>query len=237
MAAGKSTVARLLAARFTRGVHLEGDVFRRNIVSGREEMTPDASPEALDQLRLRYRLAASAADTYFEAGFTVALEDVVAGPLLGEYRTMVRSRPCHIVVLLPSLEAVAAREAERHEKGYGDWTVEQLYEGFVSSTPRIGIWLDTTDLTPEETVDEILARTSVGTSASRAPIVVTDYDEAWPRFFEEIAEPAAVILIGVAQREGGEVRSAVAQSWEGLGESIDNRRDHGIIVVSGVHVA
>lgn len=39
MAAGKSTVARLLAARFERGVHLEGDVFRRSIVRGREEMT------------------------------------------------------------------------------------------------------------------------------------------------------------------------------------------------------
>ena len=80
MAAGKSTVARLLASRFERGgVHLEGDVFRRSIVSGRAEMTPDPSPEALDQLRLRYRLAAAAADTFFEAGFTVALEDVVRG--------------------------------------------------------------------------------------------------------------------------------------------------------------
>ncbi|WP_249019480.1 zeta toxin family protein [Conexibacter sp. S30A1] len=34
MAAGKSTVARLLAARFERGVHLEGDVFRRSIGAG-----------------------------------------------------------------------------------------------------------------------------------------------------------------------------------------------------------
>src|SRR6184192_104019 len=32
MAAGKSTVAHLLASRFDRGVHLEGDVFRRSIV-------------------------------------------------------------------------------------------------------------------------------------------------------------------------------------------------------------
>ena len=92
MASGKSTVARLLASRFERGVHLEGDVFRRSVVGGRAEMTPDASPEALEQLRLRYRLGAAAADIYFEAGFTVALEDVVAGPLLG-YRTMIRSRP------------------------------------------------------------------------------------------------------------------------------------------------
>jgi chloramphenicol 3-O-phosphotransferase len=160
MAAGKSTVARLLASRFERGVHLEGDVFRRSIVSGRAEMTPDPSPEALDQLRLRYRLAAAAADTFFEAGFTVALEDVVAGPILGDYRTMIRSRPCHVIVLLPSVEAVAAREAERDHKGYGAWTAEQLYDGFVSETPRVGLWLDTTHLTPEETVEEILAETT-----------------------------------------------------------------------------
>ena len=122
MAAGKSSVARLLASRFERGVHLEGDVFRRSIVGGREDMTPDPSPEALEQLRLRYRLAAAAADGYFQAGFSVALEDVVAGPLLGDYRSMVRSRPCHVVVLLPSPEAVRAREAGRAAKGYGAWT-------------------------------------------------------------------------------------------------------------------
>lgn len=160
MAAGKSTVAGLLASRFDRGVHLEGDIFRESIVSGRDEMTPDPSPEALNQLRLRYRLAAAAADTYFEAGFAVALEDVVAGPPLADYLTMIRNRPCHVVVLLPAIEAVAAREAGREQKGYDAWTVEQLYAGFVATTPRVGIWLDTTDLTPAETVDEILAQTA-----------------------------------------------------------------------------
>ncbi|MGH3053682.1 MAG: AAA family ATPase [Gaiellaceae bacterium] len=92
MAAGKSTVSRLLALRFDRGVHLEGDVFRRSIVSGRVEMTPDPSPEAVEQLRLRYKL-------------------------------------------------------------------ERLYAGFVSDTPHVGLWLDTSDQTAEETVEEILALT------------------------------------------------------------------------------
>jgi cytidylate kinase len=101
MAAGKATVAGLLASRFERGVHLEGDVFRRSIVSGRKEITPELSPEAISRLRLRYRLAAAAADSYCEAGFTVALDDVVA----------------------------------------------------------VGIWLDTSALTPEETVAEILSQT------------------------------------------------------------------------------
>jgi hypothetical protein len=67
-----------------------------------------------------------------------------------------RWRPCHVVVLLPSVEAVAEREAGRREKGYGAWTIGELYEGFAPSTPRIGTWLDTTAITPDETVDEIL---------------------------------------------------------------------------------
>ena len=166
MAAGKSTVGQLLASRFGRGVWLEGDLFRRSIVSGREDMTPDASPEALEQLRLRYRLTAAAADRYFEAGFNVVVEDVAAGPILSDYAEMIHSRPCHVVVLLPSLKAVAAREADREHKGYGAWTVEQLYEGFASKTPRIGLWLDTTDLTPEETVEAILTHTTSRNSPS-----------------------------------------------------------------------
>jgi chloramphenicol 3-O-phosphotransferase len=161
MAAGKSTVARLLASRFLRGVHVEGDVFRRNVVSGLVEMTPEPSADALAQLRLRYRLAAAAADAYCDAGFTVALEDVVVGPLLDEYRAMIRSDPCHVIVLAPSIETLSAREQGRVDRGYLDgWTVEAHHAEFVATTPRLGLWLDTSDQTPEETVDEILARTA-----------------------------------------------------------------------------
>lgn len=190
MAAGKSTVARMLASRFERGVYLEGDAFRRNIVSGRVEMTPAPTSEAIEQLRLRYQVAAAAADGYFEGGFSVVLEDVVAGPILGDWRMMFRGRPCHVIVLLPSVEAVVAREAERARKGYGAWTAEQLYESFISETPRVGIWLDTTKSTPEETVEEILGQTS----SLRTPIVVSEYDADWPMHFEEIAQPVRNVV-------------------------------------------
>jgi GrpB-like predicted nucleotidyltransferase (UPF0157 family) len=190
MAAGKSTVARLLAERFARGVYLEGDFFRRSIVGGRAEMTPHPSPQAVEQLRLRYHLAATAADGYCQAGFTVALEDVVAGPLLGEYRTLIRSRPCHVIVLMPSLEAVAGREAARQTKGYTQWPVEELYEGFASGTPRVGLWLDTSDQTAEETVEEILSRTP----SVVHPVVVSEYDADWPALFRQIAGPVRQAL-------------------------------------------
>ena len=79
-AAGKSTVAQALAERLPgRTVHVHGDQFRRWIVGGRAEMTPDAGPEAARQLRLRHLLTARTCDTYADAGFTVVVQDIVLG--------------------------------------------------------------------------------------------------------------------------------------------------------------
>src|SRR6266545_4462894 len=63
-AAGKSTTAQALAERLPRSVHVRGDVFRRMVVGGRADLTPDPSDEAIRQLRLRYRLAADVSDAY-----------------------------------------------------------------------------------------------------------------------------------------------------------------------------
>lgn len=159
MAAGKSTVAELLATRFPRSVHLRGDVFRRMIVNGRAPITPELSAEDRDQLELRCRLAAKTADTYVEAGFTVVVQDIVLGDFLMDFVSMVASRPLAVVVLAPDVEAVRRREAERPKTGYANgWTVEGLDAAFNNTTPRVGLWLDTSNQTPQETVDEIWAR-------------------------------------------------------------------------------
>jgi predicted kinase len=158
-ASGKSTVADLLARRFVKGVHVNGDVFRRMIVSGGVPMSPSAGDEAWGQLRLRYRLAAQVADTYFDAGFTVVVQDVVAGAVLSEYVSLIRSRPLVVIVLAPRPEIVAARERGRTKTGYDNgWGIEEFDAGFRSTTPPIGAWIDSSDHTPEQTVDEILTR-------------------------------------------------------------------------------
>ncbi|MFJ9902768.1 AAA family ATPase [Streptomyces sp. NPDC101152] len=157
MAAGKSTVAQALAEALPRAAHVRGDVFRRMIVSGREDYVPGADVEAEAQLRLRYRLAAATADAYAEAGFTAVVQDVVLGEQLTAYVDLFRSRPLHVVVLVPSPEAVAEREAGRAKTGYGVWTVADLDAGLREATPRLGLWLDTTRLTVGETVEAILA--------------------------------------------------------------------------------
>ncbi|SCL15341.1 Zeta toxin [Micromonospora rhizosphaerae] len=53
MAAGKSTVAELLAWRLPRSVHLRGDLFRRMVVSGREDMTAHPSEERVAEILAR----------------------------------------------------------------------------------------------------------------------------------------------------------------------------------------
>lgn len=161
MAAGKSTVAELLAHRFDRGVHVRGDAFRRMVVSGRAEMTAEPSPEALRQLKLRYRLAGMVADEYAAAGFTVAVQDVSLGPAFDDFVDAVRTRPRYAVVLAPSAEALAVREASRPKTGYTDgWTPAAMDHLLRTETTRRGLWLDTSELTPEQTVDAILARRS-----------------------------------------------------------------------------
>ena len=159
-AAGKSTVAELLARRFARGVHVKGDVFRRMVVAGRQEVTATPSDEARRQLGLRYRLGAGTADAYHEAGFAVVVQDVVLGPSLTDYVAAIRSRPLVVVVVAPRPEVVAGREAARTKVAYrsGFDDIAALDRALRSDTPRIGLWLDTSEQRPDQTVDEIVER-------------------------------------------------------------------------------
>jgi chloramphenicol 3-O-phosphotransferase len=157
-AAGKSTVARLLAERLPRSVHLGGDVFRRMIVNDRAEMTPEPSEEAVRQLRLRHRLTAATCDAYFDAGFSVVAQDVILGEHLAGMIAMIEGRPLLVVVLAPAPGVIASREAGRGKVAYGRFTIERLDEVLRRETPRLGLWLDTGAQTPGETVEEILAR-------------------------------------------------------------------------------
>jgi predicted kinase len=158
MASGKSTVAQLLAERLPRAVHVRGDVFRRMLVSGRRELVPQGDEEAVEQLRLRYRVSAHTADLYASAGWTAVVQDVVLGEHLRPYLDAITTRPLYLVVLAPTREAVAAREAARAKSGYGSWTVGGLDHVLRDETPRLGLWVDSSGQTPEQTVDAVLDR-------------------------------------------------------------------------------
>jgi hypothetical protein len=126
------------------------------IVSGREELTREESPEATEQLWLRYRLSAATADGYAGAGFTAVVQDVILGPALPRYLDLIATRPRFLVVLAPRPDVLEQRERARAKKGYGDWSVASLDDALRRDTPRLGLWLDTSDQTPEQSVTRIL---------------------------------------------------------------------------------
>jgi predicted kinase len=157
MAAGKSTVAQHLAERLPRSVHLRGDAFRRMIVNGRAEMNFELSAEAQAQLSLRYRIAATVAGLYLDDGWSVVYQDIIIGAALAEVVQQLRDHPLHVVVLCPSAEAVAAREAGRAKTGYGAASVAAFDQVLRTATPRLGLWLDSSHWSVAETVDQIQA--------------------------------------------------------------------------------
>jgi chloramphenicol 3-O-phosphotransferase len=154
--AGKTTVARALAARFERGVHIEADTLQRMIVSGGEWPTPPPTGEALRQISLRYQNGAMLARSFYDAGFTVAIDDVVLGEMAPEYRRYLEGLPTYLVVLAPRVDVVAARDAGRDKNVFDAW-------GYLDTVLRetmrdAGIWIDSSEMTVEETVDEIVRR-------------------------------------------------------------------------------
>ena len=155
--AGKSTLARLVAGRLPRSVHVEAEVLQRFVVGG--SVWPDGEPqaEAMRQLRLRGRNVALLADSFFAAGFTPVVDDIVIGTRLAELRADLRSRPLLFVLLTPRLDVVRARNRERPNKDvFEAW--RHLDAVAREETPRVGLWLDTSDQSAEESAAEILGR-------------------------------------------------------------------------------
>lgn len=158
MASGKTTVAQGLAERLDHSVHINGDIYRKMIVNGREELTNEPSTEAIEQLRLRYHLTAMAAEAYYRAGFTVVVQDNYLGKEAYHFLREFQTKSLYFITLHPSIAAVQAREQARDKTGYHTWDVAALQQVLIEENPRIGLWIDSAEMTAEETVEEIMIR-------------------------------------------------------------------------------
>jgi len=160
-AAGKSTIARLLARRFERGVHIEADALQQMIVSGSEWVTEPGvmTAEAERQLRLRLRNACLLAKSFFEAGFTIVIDDIIIGERWAHLKSDLEGLPFNLIVLAPSPKTVTKeRDAGRGKRVLGEKWARYLDGALRETMAGIGIWIDNSDQTAEQTVDEVIRR-------------------------------------------------------------------------------
>jgi predicted kinase len=159
MAAGKSTIAQLLAQRFARGVHIEADVLQRMIVSGSVWVSLPGEPEgeAAQQLRLRLKHMCLLARSFFEGGFTVVLDDIIMGERWSHLQEELHGLPFSLVVLAPHADVVVGqRDVNRSKEPQGSAWATYLDHELRATMAGTGFWIDTSKQTPEETVDSIL---------------------------------------------------------------------------------
>ena len=155
--AGKSTVAQLLARRFDPGAWISADALQKMIVSGGVWPAADAySGTAERQLWLRLKNACLLGQSFVANGISAVIDDIVIGSRLDELLLHLAGEQFVFVMLTPRLDVVRERERGRGTALWEQW--EWLDDELRTKTRRIGLWLDSSDQTPDETVDEIVAR-------------------------------------------------------------------------------
>lgn len=166
--AGKSSVARALAGRFSLGLHVELDTLRLMVVTGFALPSFTWEPEVDLQFRLARATGLHMVRTYASQGFTVAVDDTLGPrgddpPGLQDYTELSRDAGVHRVFLKPSLDVTLARAAARGGEllPWFEEVIPPLYRSMASHLTVGWTVVDSSALTVEETVDEILARTGV----------------------------------------------------------------------------
>lgn len=162
-ASGKSTVADLLARGFERGVHVRGGQFYRWAVRGWVHAGDPDQREVRRLLDLRYRLSALVADEYAAAGFTTFVQDNIYGVDVERWLEAIRAEAKYLVVLRPRVDVVEARDADRQRTtgkiAYRGAFTPAVNDEHVASTRRdLGLWLDTSDQSAEQTAAAIRDR-------------------------------------------------------------------------------
>jgi len=163
--AGKSTVARLLARHWPRSAHVEGDLLQEMVIGGLVYPGREPVDESNRQRSLCVRNQCLLARSFAEAGFVPIMDYVVvARARLDLYRQALGDLDLFFVVLNPRPEVVLDRDRAREEKHVAHLFL-YLQEEMVRELSGVGLWIDSGELTEEETVDAILA----GEEAARLP--------------------------------------------------------------------
>ena len=152
----KTTIARCMSERFGRSAHLEGDLIHEMIIGGRVEHSTGA--EAERQAALTDRNLRLLAESFVSEGFVPIIDFIVdTKTRLSTYTHLSADLSLYLVTLVPPLDLAKQRfyAREGHETGSD---LEDLEAKLRSELTGKGFWLDTSNLTPGQTVDLIMAQ-------------------------------------------------------------------------------
>ena len=155
---GKTTLARELAARSARGLHLESDTFYRFPA---EPLDP-TSAAAHAQNTSIMRALGRAAGAFAEDDYAVFLDGVI-GPWF--LPVLVRELPAGSAIeyVVLRVELARALERVRARQGRGaSATVEHVHRALAQSSVPERCVLDTSRLSPSEVLEECLAHRARG---------------------------------------------------------------------------
>lgn len=153
--AGKSSVTKALAKKFTRSAVINVDQLRGMIVGGYKKPWP-YNDEAELQLSLSAKNSCEIANNFLEKGFKVFIDDMVGRKLLEQYSEYFKNDNFKTFLLLPSLESLLKRFDERGNKEELRKRTQDLHKSFSEKRDKLN-WkiIDSSNLTLEETVNLI----------------------------------------------------------------------------------
>jgi hypothetical protein len=159
-AAGKSTISTVVAQRLARSARITGEFVHQLIVSGFVWGLGEPPEEAAHQARLTRKNLCALAANFADAGFTPVIDTLIPDREgLDYFLEALGPRRVLLVVLMPTIEAHHHRNTirEPEEQFFFD-DYETLIAGMRDGFASVGWWFDTTDLTPEETAEQIIAK-------------------------------------------------------------------------------
>lgn len=161
--AGKTTVSTALMRRFELGLHIPIDDVISWVVSGAARPFGHAARETKRQFVLARQAARQTAELYADAGFAVAIDDIIRPPSVREhFERPLAPRQLYKVRLRPDVTVALARNATRPNKGFPAKVLEDVIHTVQvrqdSADYDAAGWytLDSSHLTVGETVDHIL---------------------------------------------------------------------------------
>jgi len=147
-AAGKNTIATLLAHSVDRGVHIDVDRLRAMVVHPHK--APWDGEEGEVQEKLAIENSCLLAKQFIQGGYSVVITNLLSDSTVRLYQNLLEKYPFRIVLLMPTFEEVKKRDITRGQRLTDD-EFSMLYKHQEQFT-LYDIKVDNTYLMPEEVV-------------------------------------------------------------------------------------